>query len=75
MLVLWSLGNKPDESEGVWAAVTYALSVISIGAMALVIWQAPAFSVTVLLSGLGAMGTFVVMALLHGKASSWGCSS
>ena len=67
ILVVWSLGNKPDESEGLWTGVTYCLSFISIGAIALVIWQAPAFSVTVLLSGLGAIGVFAIMALLHGK--------
>lgn len=67
MLIVWSLGNKPDESEGIWAGVTYTLSIIGICAIALVIWQTPSFSIVVLLSGLGAMASFAIMALLHGK--------
>lgn len=54
-LLVWSLGNKPDESELLWNVVAYSLGLYNIGTIAMVLWVAPQFSFTVLISGIGEM--------------------
>lgn len=66
-LLIWSLGNKPDESELLWNVVAYGLGVFNLGTIGMVLWTTPQFSATVLLSGAGSLLTFLVTSFVQGQ--------
>lgn len=66
-LIVWSLGNKPDESELLWNVVAYSLGIFALGVFSMVLWAAPQFSFTVLMSGMGSILVFVVTSIIQNR--------
>jgi hypothetical protein len=66
-LVGYSLGNRPDESEALWGACSHILGVISSASIALVLARCSTFSPALLLTGVGALASFVTASALQGQ--------
>ena len=64
---MWSLGNRPEESELLWNIVAYGLGLFNLGTMGMILWAVPEFSPTVLFSGIGSLATFAATSFVQGQ--------
>lgn len=52
-LLVWSLGNRPEESELLWNCVAYGLGIFTLGTEGVMMWSIPGYSPQLLYTAIG----------------------
>ncbi len=66
-LLIWSIGNKPDESLWLWSTCAIFFGVVGVCAIGLVVTNLAFASPLIWSSGLGAIGVYLLCGALQGQ--------
>ena len=67
LMLIWSLGNKPDESLALWSVCAVFMGLLGLLAIVLLVAQISAAGLAIYVSGVGSLGLVALCAALQGQ--------